>query len=555
MYKKIYRSLCLLSVITIFLTLAMTLAACYTSFSNKFKEEIKNEAIVIAKVIENESNPADVLKNIDVDMNGKQVVLFLEDGRVLYNNAADESVFDSDFSSPEIKTAMSTGYGEATRDVKKSSQKLYCYAVRLSDGSVLRLSSPIKNIIPMFYSVLVSVLFIAALMYILTAVVATQLTDNIIKPIRKITSIDEDAFENVYEEIQPLLKRIARQNREISQQTSKAISQKAHIQAIMDNMNEGLIITDKNSEILSINSCALDIFSVDEYNVNHKYFDRLTEDKQLRAALQKALAGNKDNLIFANDIKTYQIFYGPIYEKNEINGAVMLLFDVSQKTETEKIRREFTANVSHELKTPLTTIHGYAQIISNGIAKPDDISGFIKKIEKESSRLITLVNDIIELSHLDETSENPEKQSVSLRNVVNEVLENLGENAKKKDISIEVSGNDTTVFANLSQVTEMIYNLTDNAIKYNKDGGNVNITIGDKKLTISDTGIGIPEKYFDRIFERFFRVDKSHSKMVNGTGLGLSIVKHLAKANNTEITVSSELGKGTEFTLCFNGKD
>lgn len=555
MYKKIYRSLCLLSVITILLTIAMTLAACYTSFTNKFKEEIKNEALVIAAVLESENKPAVVLKNIDAGLKEKYVSLFDANGKLLYDNVPGKKYSDSGFDSPEIQNALTTGFGEDMRKHPKTSQKSYYYAIKLSNNSVLCISSPVKNIIPMFYSVLVSVLFIAALMYILTAVVAAQLTDNIIKPIRKITLIDEDSFENIYEEIQPLLKRIARQNREISQQTSKAISQKAHIQAIMDNMNEGLIITGKDSEILSINGCALDIFSADEYDITHKCFNSLTEDKQLRLGLQKALSGNKDNLMFTTGEKTYQIFYGPIYEKNEINGAVMLLFDVSQKTETEKIRREFTANVSHELKTPLTTIHGYAQIISNGIAKPDDISSFIKKIEKESSRLITLVNDIIELSHLDETSQNPEKQNVSLKNVVNEVLENLSENAKRKNISIEVNGNDTTVYANLSQVTEMIYNLTDNAVKYNKDGGSVTITIEDKKLIISDTGIGIPQKYFDRIFERFFRVDKSHSKMVNGTGLGLSIVKHLAKANNTEITVSSEIDKGTEFTLCFNDKE
>jgi len=436
MYKKIYRSLCILSVITIILTVVMTLSACYTSLSNKFKEEIKNEAVVIAKAIENEGNPINALQSITAGLKNKRVSLFSKEGSLIYDSIDDKKAIASDFSSPEIKNAAANGYGEALRSYKSSSEKHYFYALRLSDGKILSLSSPFKNIITMYYSVLISVLFVASLIYILTAIVAARLTDNILKPLRKITTIDEDSFDDMYEEIQPLLKRIARQNKEIDHQTSKAISQKAHIQAIMDNMNEGLIITDLSSRILSINSSALELFSVEEADISNRHFENLTEDKHLRIALQKALSGKKDNLMFETREKAYQIFYSPIYEKNEINGAVMLLFDVSQKLETEKIRREFTANVSHELKTPLTTIHGYAQIIGNGIAKPDDINGFIKKIEKESSRLITLVNDIIELSHLDETSENPEKQNISLKAVINEVIETLSENAKEKNITL-----------------------------------------------------------------------------------------------------------------------
>lgn len=554
MYKKIYRSLCFMSVVTIVVTVVMTLAACYTSFNSKLKEEVKNESIIIAEFLESEDNPASTLKKIEKSFDNKRVSLISKNGTVIYDNKANEEKLDNHNSRQEITDARKNGFGEAQRYSDTSSKKLYYYAIKLSDESVLRVATATKNIAPMFYSVIISVLFISALIYILTALVATQLTDNIIKPIERITSFDEDSFDNVYEEIQPFLKRIARQSKEISHQTSKAKTQKARIQAIMDNINEGLLIIDKNSVVLSVNDCALDIFSIDEADVKHKPFENLTDNENIRSAVTKALSGTKDNLIFEANDKTYQIFCSPVYEKGEISGSVMLLFDVSQKTETEKIRREFTANVSHELKTPLTTIHGYAQIIDNGIAKPDDINGFVKKIEKESSRLIALVDDIIELSHLDEISENPEKQNISLKAVINEVLETLSVNAKEKNITIAVNGDDTTVYANLSQLTEMVYNLIDNAIKYNKDNGRVDINISEKNLTIADTGIGIPQKYYDRIFERFFRVDKSHSKKVNGTGLGLSIVKHLAKANNTEISVSSTLGEGTEFVLKFNNK-
>ncbi len=553
MYKKIYRSMCFLSVVTLVLAVAMTLAACYTSFNNKFKNEIKRECIVLAKILENTEGAAPALKMAEGGFGDKRITLISPSGKVIYDSKENDGSFDDHTGRPEIIDAIKNGTGEAERYSETSSKKLYYYAVRLTDNYILRIATAAADAMPMFYSVLVSMLFISALIYILTAVVATRLTDNIVKPIEDIRSFDDETLDNVYEEIQPFLKRIARQNLEISHRTSEAKSQSARIRAIMDNINEGLLIIDKNSDVLSVNDCALEIFDTSEASVKHKSFKCLTDNEQIRSAIKNALLGTKDNLIFEAKGKTYQVFYSPVYEKGEISGAVMLLFDVSQKTQTEKIRREFTANVSHELKTPLTTIHGYAQIIDSGIAKPDDISGFVKKIEKESSRLITLVNDIIELSHLDETSENPEMQHVSLKPVVSEVVETLGENAGKKNVTVIVEGEDTTVYANISQLTEMIYNLTDNAIKYNKNGGSVIITIGDKFVKVTDTGIGIPQKYYDRIFERFFRVDKSHSKMVNGTGLGLSIVKHLAKANNAEISVASELGKGTEFTIKFNG--
>ena len=554
MYKKIYRSMCFLSVVTLVITVVMTLAACYTSFNNKFRDEIKSESLVMAQFLDSSPSSYEILKSTTENFGEKRISLISPDGEVVYDNRANINELENHNDRPEISDAKKNGFGEAERYSVTTAQNLYYYAVMLSDGFVLRVATTPNTITPMFYSVLVSVLFISAMIYLLTAIVATRLTDNIIKPIETISSFSEDSFDNIYEEIQPFLKRIARQNKEISHQTSKAITQKARIQTIMDNISEGLLIIDKNSEILSVNDCALNIFSTNEAGVKHRNFENLTENEEIHSALKKSLSGMRANITFEANGKAYQIFCSPVYEKGEISGAVMLLFDVTQKTETEKIRREFTANVSHELKTPLTTIHGYAQIIDSGIAKPGDIQGFVKKIAKESSRLIALVDDIIKLSHLDETSESPEMQNFSLKTVVCEVLETLSVNAREKGITITVNGDDTTVHANLSQLTEMVYNLTDNAIKYNKDGGSVTVTISEKALSIADTGIGIPKKYYDRIFERFFRVDKSHSKKVNGTGLGLSIVKHLAKANNTEITVSSKLGVGTEFTIHFNEK-
>ena len=377
------------------------------------------------------------------------------------------------------------------------------------------------------------------------------LTENIVKPIKKIDPFDEESFESVYEEIQPFLKRIAKQNAEISRQIDKVKEQKARLQAIMDNINEGLIIIDTNCDVLTINNPALRILRAEVKYVQFKGFRQLTDSESVLSAADKALRGEKNNIIYEAGNRTYQIFCSPVTENGIISGAVLLLFDVTERTESEKIRREFTANVSHELKTPLTTIHGYAQIIDSGIAKPDDIIGFVKKIEKESSRLMALVNDIIELSHLDENKGDTPKQNISLMPLVTEVTDTLAPKADERNVTISVTGEDTTIYANLPQITEMVYNLIDNAIKYNKPSGSVTVKISPKKLEISDTGIGIPEKYFERIFERFFRVDKSHSKTVNGTGLGLSIVKHIAKVNDAELKVKSTPGKGSTFTVIF----
>ena len=302
---------------------------------------------------------------------------------------------------------------------------------------------------------------------------------------------------------------------------------------------------------MSVNECATDIFGKTESEVKYRNVSLLTDIREITDCINKALRGEKSNTAVTVGDKTYQIFCSGMQRKQHTTGAVMLLFDVSDTAKAEVMRREFTANVSHELKTPLTSIHGYAQIINSGIAKPDDVGGFVAKIEKESSRLISLIDDIIRLSKLDEGGEERDRQNVDVRTVADDVAEQLSQKARARDISFEVSGSGCVVYMNPGQLAQLVYNLCDNAIKYNRDGGSVRVTVEDGVLTVADTGIGIPPEYTDRIFERFFRVDKSHSKKVDGTGLGLSIVKHIAHTNNIEITVDSVLGKGTEFSAKF----
>ena len=551
MYKKIYRNMCFLSILTLILSTIFILSASYTTFNDKFKDEIKGEAVLMADFLNDSDDILSTLENAADDVGSKRITLISPEGNVLYDNEASIDTLGDHNGRPEVVAAEENGYGETERYSVTTAQKLYYYAVKLDDGSILRVATASSNVRDMFIGVLISVAFIAVLILILSILVAMRLTENIVKPIEKIYSFDNDNYENAYEEIRPFLNRIARQNQEIKRQMAKVKAQKVRLQAITDNINEGLIIIDTNSNVLSVNNCALDIFQTTEGRVKHRNIAYLTSRLDIHNALNAALNGEKDNIMVEINQKIYQIFYSPVYEQEEISGVVMLLFDVSEHAKTEQIRREFTANVSHELKTPLTTIHGYAQIIETGIAKPDDISGFAAKIEKESSRLIALIDDIIKLSNLDEGNTDCEKHQLSLKVIVADVLDRLNVMAAERNVKISVVGDDTKVYGNLSQITELVYNLCENGIKYNKDGGSLTVTLSEGQLQVSDTGIGIPADCIDRIFERFFRVDKSHSKQVNGTGLGLSIVKHLAEVNNAEIAVESTLGEGTTFTVKF----
>ena len=546
MYKKIYRNMCVLAMTTLIISAILIISSCYTYFDIQFKKEIQSEAEMLAALLELSQSPENTLRELSYSQ--KRITLTDSKGMVLYDNVSTDEVDHTN--RPEIIQAQKTGYGTCDRHSHTLGKKQHYTAIRLSNNQIIRLSAQ-SSMPAMYYTILIAVLFVTALMYLLCAIVASRLTDSIVSPIEKINISDNSAIDSAYVEIQPFLKRIASQNEEITRQTVKVTEQKARLRAIMDNINEGLLIADNQGEIMSVNTPAMEILCIDPQEIKHKKITQLTSDEKIHTVLRKALGGEKNNIMFEARERAYQIFYSPVYEKGTISGAVLLLFDVTERTNTEKIRREFTANVSHELKTPLTTIHGYSQIIDSGIAKPDDIKGFVKKIEKESSRLMTLVDDIIALSHLDEASGDVPKESFSLALAAGEATEALTEKANQKDISLSMECDNTVVYANFAQTVEMIYNLADNSIKYNTPGGSVSVVVSNGCVSVSDTGIGIPEKYTDRIFERFFRVDKSHSKKVNGTGLGLSIVKHLAKANNAVIDVKSTVGEGSTFTITF----
>lgn len=549
MYKKIFRSMCFLSMVTMVLSTVFVMAACYTSITSNFTSELKAEAQAISVAI-GEKSVDDMINTICANVTDKRITLIDKDGNVFFDNVEDFSKMGNHIVRPEIADAAATGTGSAARWSTTLGTRQFYYAIKLPNGSFLRVGDDFKGVYSMFFTVLAAVLFVTAMLYILTVIVAYRLTENIVDPIKNAANHGIFDDDEMYEEIKPFIKRISNQNKEILLQTEKLKMHKVQLQAIADNMNEGLIVLDNEGSILSINDFALSIFGMQEQSTKYRHYSVFAHYEQVYSGAKAALEGKKGNIPFVYDGKSYQIFYSCVCRKTEITGAVLLLFDVTELARSEEMRREFTANVSHELKTPLTSIHGYAQIINSGIAKPEDVSSFVQKIEKESSRLIILVDDIIRLSKLDE-GEELECTDNDILSVAEEVADELRQKASDRDITINVDGTPSTVYINLGQLTQLVYNLCDNAIKYNKNGGNVYITVSDKKLTVSDTGIGIPKEYLERIFERFFRVDKSRSKKVDGTGLGLSIVKHIVLSNNAQINVESTVGKGTTFTVDF----
>ncbi len=401
-----------------------------------------------------------------------------------------------------------------------------------------------------FVATAITILGILALIFVLIYYIAKLLSEKIVSPVKNM-DLTAETHENIYPEFSSIIHRIERQNREISRQIDRVKRQKNRLQVVGEAMGEGLILFDSEGNIISLNPSSEKIFDTDSSSAVGKPFFRISKSFEIYEAIERACKGEGGVITETIGNKLYQIYLSPATEDKKVSSVIMLLLDVSELEKSEKIRREFTSNVSHELKTPLTTILGYSQIINNGIAKPEDIHDFTGRIEKETTRLITLVDDIMKLSRLDDDELVGEFTQIHILQVANEVLERLSHKAEKNNLTLSISGSDTVINGDLSQITELLYNLTDNAIKYNKKDGKVLISIIPNGFSVSDTGLGIPEKYRDRIYERFFRVDKSHSKTIGGTGLGLSIVKHIVQHHNGTISLQSQENIGTTFTVTF----
>lgn len=551
MTKRIYRGILLSSVITMLACLIFTIGIQYQMYDESTKDALKDKAYIISL----NSESGDLSKYADAK---ERITLITSSGNVLFDNKAIADKMENHLSRKEVKEALDSGEGYAVRRSETLGSKSCYYALQLKNGNILRISDDSLTVWTVLINLLPAICAIAIMTLVLSSVLAAVISKKILKPLNSIDLENPDA-QNVYDELIPFINKINMQNRKIDRQIARLTRSRREFDIITENMSEGLVLTDIKGNILTHNKGIEKFFGVGE-DINGKNILTLNRSEVFREIFSDITEKRRGEDILSLNGRYYDMTANPVYDEDGTPcGAVILAVDITEKEKREKLRREFTANVSHELKTPLTSISGISDMLMNGIVAPEDIKGFAGDINKESARLITLVNDIIKLSELDEGAYSTETdEKVDLLKTAAEVKERLEKIAAKKNVKIAVTGEDAEITGGESLVFEMIYNLCDNAVKYNKENGNVTVSVGTSEgtpfVTVKDTGIGIPPEYTDRIFERFFRVDKSRSKESGGTGLGLSIVKHIAMSLGADIRVESTVGKGTEITVTFNNK-
>ena len=538
MKKRIFSSMLLLTIISM-LTVSGTLSAVFywqTSFS------AQREMREYARILKNTFN---IIDHDSLSLADMRLTVVAPNGVVLYDDKQDAALRTSRADREEIQEAMALGEGESRRFSDTLGQETYYYALKAEDGSVIRLAKTISSIWGMFLGALPAIVLVILAMIAISYFLAAALTKRIIRPIN---TVDMEAhLYTPYDELAPFVQTISRQRERIERQMADMKERADTMTAIVDSMNEGLILVNAKGGILSVNKSATAIFGID-CEVSGRNIVEVLRDAALNEHMRDALAGNRSELDFLRNGSVYRVYFSPVAAR----GAVILFLDVTEKIMAEKLRKEFSANVSHELKTPLTTIYGNVEMLENDMVKEADKKQFYQKIRDEAARLIALIEDIIMLSQLDEGNETAMAEEVDMAAAAETVVQSLAIKANERNVAIEVAG-DGTLCANRSQMVELLYNLLDNAIKYNKQDGKVRIAVekGEKciHITISDTGIGIPKEAQSRIFERFYRVDSSRSKQTGGTGLGLAIVKHIAAAYSGEIKLQSAVGEGTTIAV------
>ncbi len=557
MNKKIFRSSLLTVCLVLAATITLIMGLLFHFFEKQIQKELANEAGFLAHALENEgAGYFDSFDNKNNRLAGNNRITWIdENGTVLFDSRADVSELDNHADRDEIKTAMKEGKGMSTRYSKTLTEKTVNYAIRLSDGSILRVSTEQYTVVTILMGMLQPILFIMFVALILTLVLSARVSKAIIEPINK---LDLEIPENndTYEELTPLLRKIADQKETIGEQLADARKKQKEFNLITENMSEGFLVIDADANLLTYNSAALNLLEITPpADRSVLLFCRA---KEFRGVIYDVLSGIKAENTMVREERSYSLIANPVYEKESVIGAVVVILDITEREKRDMLRREFTANVSHELKTPLTSISGFAELMKAGDVLENDVTDFSKSIYDEAQRLITLVNDIIKISELDGQSIPYEKETVDLYELSKEVIGRLEKEADKKNITFHLIGGRAEIIGVHKILEEMLYNLCDNAIKYNKENGTVDVLVnqtGDGvNVIVRDTGIGIPISHQDRVFERFYRVDKSHSKKVGGTGLGLAIVKHGALYHHAKLSLESTVDVGTVVTIAFSKK-
>lgn len=551
MTKRIFRNILLTAVLALLLTSALLVGTLYNVYEGRISAELRTEAEYIVRALD--VLPDDRTYFTDFAPNNR-VTLIAPDGSVLYDSDADEARMDSHAQRPEVLAALAEGIGESTRYSDTISEVTIYYARRTADGNVLRIASTRSSALGVFLSVAPQIIIMLLMVAALSLLIARFASRQIVQPINDL-NLDEPLENDVYDELAPLLTRMDRQHGQICQQMHDLARAHADLNAIMQNMREGLILVDKESRIISINGSAMRIFGVKGVIAPSADLLTLCRDTAIIEIVKEAQNGTSGDTLFMRGDCTYRIFASPVIRTDKVRGVVLLALDVSARYAAEASRREFTANVSHELKTPLTSISGYAEIIESGIAKSEDVPAFAGKIRAEAKRLVALVNDILELSRLDEKQGLGAMEHVPLLPMINAVIDTFRHIAQDKDLSLNIEGSNAVVEGYPVLLRELFHNLIENAVKYTPAGGRVTVTLSQKNgcvtCSVADTGIGIPAEHQPHVFERFYRVDKSHSRQTGGTGLGLAIVKHVAQIHHAELTLVSAPDVGTTITVSF----
>lgn len=549
MKRRLFLSSAILASVAVIITSIFVTAAAHRIFQASMEREVAAEASYLCAGLTLYGE--DYLNRITLKP-GHRITLIDPSGTVLFDSRSKPSEMENHSNRPEVQAAVQNGTGEVTRVSDTLREQTYYYAMRMPDGSVFRMASSTNSLLAAYDELFWLVVVIAVSGCLLAAFLSLLFTRKIVSPLR---SIDLDSPDNSpsYEELTPLLTRIKHQKNQISLQKQELNEQRVQFAAITEHMNEGLLVLDREGMVLSCNKSALRLLSIPATSPEGLHILNLNRSQHFREAIQRAMQGESVDDVLALDGRYCQLFVSPVCVDETMLGIILILLDVTERQEHEKLRREFTANVSHELKTPLTAISGYAELMMNGLARPEDVPEFSHSIYQESQRLIALVRDLMFLSRLEEGVA-PPKERVNLLHLARRVVEALAPKAKQLGIGVSISGEALELEGISSVLQEMLYNLLDNAIQYSRPGGQAEISISREGesvlLRVSDTGIGIPKTEQNRVFERFYRVDKSHNKMIEGTGLGLAIVKHGAALHHAELELSSN-EHGTSFTLRF----
>ena len=549
MKKHIFRSICFVAISVFLASLVLIMGVLYDYFSRTQQTQLRAQTQLAAQAVEHEG-----MAYFDgLSLDKTRVTWIAADGSVLYDSQTNADTMENHLDRTEVQQALATGTGESSRYSSTLMERQLYAAQRLSDGTVIRLSGAHLSLPSLALMMIQPILIAAAIAVVLALVLAMRLAKRIVKPLNEL-DLDNPKENRGYEELQPLLDRVDSQQRQLKWQETELKRKQSEFETATDNMSEGVVLLNEQGIILSINKAASRLLSVSKYCVG-KDILLLNNSFALQELLRQAKGGAHCETAMQLDGTDYQLNASPVMSDGAVTGIALLIFDISEKEKAEQMRREFTANVSHELKTPLHAISGYAELLQNGMVKPEDTEKFSGRIYAEAQRMIALVDDIINLSHLDEGTGDTKREEVDLYALAEEVMRILQPAAEEAKVTLSLTGGPAMMTGVPTLLHGIIYNLCDNAIKYNRVNGSVSIRISQTDsaavLSVSDTGIGIPEEHTQRVFERFYRVDKSHSKEVGGTGLGLSIVKHAAKLHHAIIELHSVVDGGTTVTVTF----